>query len=154
MKEPEGYPHQFSTDDNPGIIFLPHPQCKPKKVHLGGNYLIQLRRQYETNKHLPANHPDLLNIDTEVIKFVRCREDNLEYQSREYSASNAARLNYLACLELEIDLNENFSYRARPERIVTRKHYAEIEFFAVHTFQGKDNTLVFFRFRKQASCTH
>lgn len=128
---------------------MPHPQRRPRRYRLNGLYLTQLRRHYQTNERLVANHPDLLNISPEVLKFVRCRDDKMEYQSKEYSeARGAVRLNYLACVEMEVDRNENFSYAVRQEEMAEAKFYAEIEFFAVHEFRGKRNMLMFSKFRK------
>ena len=147
MDPSEDDPNSFKSDDYPGIVFLPHPQRHPQRCQLKGLYLTQLQRHYETNARLVANHPDLLNINPEVLKFVRCRDDRMEYQSKEYSG-NAARLNYLVCIKMEVDLNENFSYAVRQERIAKRKFYVEIEFFVVHEFRGKKNMLMFSKSRK------
>jgi hypothetical protein len=147
MDPSEDDPDWFKSDDYPGIVFLPHPQRHPQRCRLNGLYLTQLRRHYETNERLMANHPDLLNINPEILKFVRCRDDRTKYQSKEYSA-DAARLNYLVCVEMEVDLNENFSYAVRQERMAKRTFYIEIEFFAVHEFRGKKNMLIFNKFHK------
>lgn len=128
-------------------MFLPHPRRRPQRYRLTGLYLTQLRRHYQTNEHLVGNHPDLLNINPEVLKFVRCRDDKTWYQSKEYR-EDAARLNHLVCVEMEVDLNENFSYAVRQERMAKKKFYVEIEFFAVHVFRGKKNMLLFSKSRK------
>ncbi len=143
----EDDPDWFKSVDYPGIVFLPHPRRRPQRCLLNGLYLTQLRRHYQTNGRLEANHSDLLNIDPVVLKFVHCRDDKTEYQSKEYSAG-AARLNYLVCVEMEVDLNENFSYAVRQERMAEKRFYVEIEFFAVHEFRGKKNMLMFSKFRR------
>ena len=113
----EDDPNWFKSIDYPRIMFLPHPRCRPQRCLLNGLYLIQLRKHYQINGHLEVNHSNLLNIDPVVLKFVRCRDDKTEYQSKEHSA-DAARLNYLIYIEMEVDLNENFSYAVRQTRSV------------------------------------
>jgi len=106
-------------------------------------------QQHYMTVHLITSlqHPELVNMDHNIQIWYRCRVDKTIFHCRQSERRNSTRLNYLLCIEQDIDANANFSYRTRPERMVPAKFYVYVEFYCLHYFRGPQ-LLMYSEYRK------
>ena len=81
------------------------------------------------------------------MTWLHCYIDKTYFHSEQYQHANSTRLNHLVCVEQYVDANANFSYRARPEDIVSHHFYAYVDFYCVHIFRGALQMLVYSGYR-------
>ena len=90
-----------------------------------------------------CENPVLKDMERTVQVWHRCCVDRVIFHCKQYQRRNSARLNHLACICQQVDLNARFSRNTRQEAQVDQLHYAEIHYFCVHIFQGIPYMLVF-----------
>src|SRR5438046_2888396 len=87
-------------------------------------------------------------MDPHVQIWHRCRVDKTTFHCVDYQWKNSTRLNHLVCVEQQVDANANYSYRTRPELMISRRFYAYVKFYCVHTFRGNTQMLMYSSYRK------
>jgi len=101
---------------------------------------------YEAELETRGN-PVLRNMERTVQVWHRCCVDGVIFHCKQYQRRNSARLNHLACICQQVDLNANFSRNTWPEVMVDQLHYVEIHYFCVHIFHGVPHMLMFSTYR-------
>ena len=95
-----------------------------------------------------SDEPDLVSMDPVIEIWHRCRVDGTVYHCKDSQRRNSKRLNYLACIEQEIDLNAHFSYNTRPEKVAPQLYYVYVQFYGVHQFRGQQHMVMYSEYRK------
>src|SRR2546423_625012 len=67
-----------------------------------------------------SDDPELVNMDPDIEIWHCCCVDGTVYHCKESQRRNSTRLNYLAWIDQQIDLNAHFSYKRRPENMAPR----------------------------------
>jgi hypothetical protein len=124
-----------------------HPRSAP--LRLTQLQLAHLRQFYFTrySEFGSAHHADLVNMDKEVKLYYRCRVEKTIYHCKCYNRINSTRLNYLACIEEQVDRNAHVSVGVRPEEMVPERSYVYIDFFCLHTLRGQPHMLMYTSYR-------
>jgi len=95
-----------------------------------------------------SDDPELVNMDSDIEIWHRCRVDWEVYHCKESQRRNSTRLNYLACITQEVDLNAHISYNRRPEIMVPEVHYVYVQFYGVHQFRGQQQMVMYSEYRR------
>jgi hypothetical protein len=87
-------------------------------------------------------------MDHNIVVWHKCSVDNVEYHCKEYQRRTSTRLNNLVCIDEKVDANARFKRTSRSESMVSQLSYVYIQFYAVHTFCGAKNMLMYCEFRR------
>src|SRR5579859_1456284 len=87
-------------------------------------------------------------MDSTVQLWCRYRVDKTIFHRAEYQRKNSTWLNHLVCIEQTVDAKSNYSYRLRPEHMVSLEYYAYVQFYYIHTFHGASQLLMYGGFQK------
>jgi len=117
-----------------------------KKCHrtLTNTQFKHLQQHYMTVHSIAriSDDPELVNMDPDIEIWHRCRVDGAIYHCKDSQQRNSTRLNHLACIDQQVDLNARFSYNRRPENMVPKLFYVYIQFYAVHQFRGQQQMVM------------
>ena len=118
-----------------------------KKGHrtLTNTQFKHLQQHYMTIHSIARifDDPELVNMDRDIGIWHRCRVDGTVYHCKESQRRNSTRLNYLAWIDQQIDLNAHFSYKRRPENMALKLFYVYIQFYGVHQFHGQQHMVMY-----------
>jgi len=141
-------PVSFTADGNTSTDYSFH--SKKGRRTLTNTQLKLLQQHYMTIHSIAriSDDPELVNIEPHIEIWHRCRVDGIIYHCKESQRRNSTRLNHLACIEEQIDLNARFSYNARPENMAPKLFYVYVQFYGVHQFRGQQQMLMYSEYRK------
>ena len=123
-----------------------------KKGHrtLTNTQFKHLQQHYMTVHSIAriSDDPELVNMGPDIEIWHRCRVDGTVYHCKDSQRRNSTRLNHLACIDQQIDLNARFSYKRRPEKMAPKLFYVYIQFYGVHQFHGQQQMVMYSECRK------
>lgn len=138
----------FQNVEEYGEYYAFLPPVKSQPYQLSRTQIKHLQQHYRTVYSIPSlQDSQLMNINTCVQVWHRCRVDKTIFHCAQSRAKNATRLNHLVCLQQDIDANANFREGTRPEHMVSRDFYAYVQFYCVHHFRGQPHMLMYSSYR-------